>query len=57
MNTTSVFSGCARYTSVKVGYKAWVSFLQHVQEVIPLLLTPGLKPLGPQTQLALEDVR
>lgn len=47
---------CACYTPVEVGNKHGVLLFQHVQKMIPLIFPPGLKPLGPQPQLALEDV-
>lgn len=61
VNTTdirlSVSPRCPSDAPVKVFDKYWILLFQHVQEMIPLIFPPGFKPLGPQAQLALKDIR
>lgn len=44
------------YTPVKVVDKCRILLFYHVQEVIPLVFSPGFEPLRPQAQLAFKDV-
>lgn len=56
LSRVSVSARRPSHTPVKVVGKSWILLFQHVQEVVPLVFSPGLKPLGPQAQLAFKDI-